>query len=71
MILLSKISLPPYLKHHQVPDLPCIISVTGIIAMQNIHYLSGIQQMLEAAERRDGRLGDLSYLVDDLARAVG
>jgi aminoglycoside phosphotransferase (APT) family kinase protein len=27
--------------------------------------------MLEAAERRDGRLGDLSYLVDDLARAVG
>ena len=27
--------------------------------------------MLEAAERRDGRLGDLAYLVDDLARAVG
>ncbi len=27
--------------------------------------------MLEAAERRDGRLGDLSYLVDDLAKAVG
>ncbi len=26
--------------------------------------------MLEAAERRDGRLGDLSYLVDDLSRAV-
>lgn len=27
--------------------------------------------MLEAAENRDGRLGDLSYLVDDLAKAVG
>jgi hypothetical protein len=27
-------------------------------------------QMLEAAEQRDGRLGDLSYLVNDLAAAV-
>lgn len=27
--------------------------------------------MLEAAEQREGRLGDLSYLVDDLAAAVG
>ena len=26
--------------------------------------------MLEAAEKRDGRLGDLSYLVDDLAEAI-
>ncbi len=26
--------------------------------------------MLEAAERRDGRLGDLAYLVDDLANSV-
>lgn len=28
-------------------------------------------QMLEAAEQRDGRLGDLEYLVNDLAAAVG
>lgn len=27
--------------------------------------------MLEAAERRDGRLGDLAYLVDDLSNSVG
>jgi hypothetical protein len=26
--------------------------------------------MLEAAEVREGRLGDLSYLVDDLTEAV-
>ena len=26
--------------------------------------------MLEAAERRDGRLGDLQYLVDDLTASV-
>lgn len=26
--------------------------------------------MLDAAEKRDGRLGDLSYLVDDLANAI-
>ena len=26
--------------------------------------------MLDAAEKRDGRLGDLSYLVDDLAAAI-
>jgi aminoglycoside phosphotransferase (APT) family kinase protein len=28
------------------------------------------RMMLDAAEKRDGRLGDLSYLVDDLANAI-